>query len=80
MPKLKVLSCKDVIKILESFGFEVVGQKGSHKKLRRLLDGAKQTLTVPDHSEIDRGTLKAIFNQSLKYVSATELRQHFYKE
>ena len=80
MPKLKVLSCRDVIKVLGSFGFKVAGQKGSHIKLRRLSDGTKQTLTIPDHPEIDKGTLKAIFNQSSKYISATELKPHFYKE
>ena len=54
MPKLKVLSSKDVIKIIESFDFEVVSQKGSHVKLRRILKGTKQTLTIPDHKELDK--------------------------
>lgn len=35
MPRLKVLSGEDVIRILESFNFIVVAQKGSHVKLRR---------------------------------------------
>lgn len=34
MPKLKVLSAKEVIAILESLGFECVAQKGSHMKFR----------------------------------------------
>lgn len=33
MPKLKVLSGQDVIKILSVFGFLVVSQKSSHAKL-----------------------------------------------
>ena len=34
MPKLKNLSGKDIIHIFESFGFSIIGQKGSHTKLR----------------------------------------------
>lgn len=48
MPKLKLLSGKDVVKIFSKFGFITVSQKGSHVKLRRTLpDGTKQALTIP---------------------------------
>ncbi len=58
MPKLRVLSGKDVISILGAFGFVPAQQRGSHVKLQRIaLEGLTQTLTVPDHREIDRGTL-----------------------
>ncbi|MCD6492457.1 MAG: type II toxin-antitoxin system HicA family toxin [Archaeoglobaceae archaeon] len=33
MPKLRVLSGKEIVKILSKFGFEVVSQRGSHVKL-----------------------------------------------
>ena len=36
MPKLRVLSGKDVVAILESFGFLIQSQQGSHLKLRRM--------------------------------------------
>jgi predicted RNA binding protein YcfA (HicA-like mRNA interferase family) len=56
MPKPKVLGGKEVIKILSLFGFEIVSQRGSHVKLRRVLsDGTKQTLTIPLHEELDKG-------------------------
>ncbi len=81
MPKLKRLSGQEVIKILALFGFVIAGQKGSHVKLSRTLpDGTKQPLTVPNHSELDKGTLKAIFRQSSRYIPETELRTHFYSE
>mgnify|MGYP001562721900 FL=1 len=80
MPRLKVLSGEDVIKILESFNFVVVAQKGSHVKLRRKTDQIVQTLTIPNHEELDRGTLRAIFNQASKYISEAELAPHFYSE
>jgi len=79
MPKLKTLSGQEVMKIFLSFGFNVIAQKGSHIKLARVQkDGTRQTLTIPDHSEIDKGTLKAIYRQALRYISNEELKPHFY--
>jgi predicted RNA binding protein YcfA (HicA-like mRNA interferase family) len=81
MPKLKVLSGTDIIKIFSKFGFEVVSQKGSHIKIIRFLpDGTKQILTIPNHSELDKGTIKAIYRQALRYISESDLKPHFYLE
>ena len=80
MPRLKVLSGEDVIKILESFNFSVISQKGSHVKLRRIINKINQTITIPNHKELDKGTLRAIFNQASKYVSESELMPHFYSK
>lgn len=80
MPRLKVLSGEDVIKILESFNFVVIGQKGSHVKLRRVVNKNHQNLTIPNHKELDKGTLRAIFNQASRYISETELMPYFYNE
>ena len=80
MPKLKVLSGEEIVKILTSFGFEIEAQHGSHAKLRRLLsDGERQTLTIPLHDELDRGTVKAIYRQAARYVPEDQLRTHFYR-
>lgn len=78
MPKLRVLSSTDVIKALESFGFEVVGQNGSHMKLSRQTILQKQILTVPKNKELSKGMLKAIYNQSSRFVSSDELQKFFY--
>ncbi len=81
MPKLKTLSGEDVIKIFESFGFSIAGQKGSHVKLKRTTkDDIKQTLTIPNHQELDKGTLKTIYNQASRYILEGDLRKHFYSE
>lgn len=80
MPKIKVLSGDDAIKILAFFGFSVVSQKGSHIKLRRVINRVNQNLTIPNHKELDKGTLKAIFNQASRYVSESELMPYFYSE
>lgn len=79
MPKLLHLSGKEVISIFRSLGFSIAGQKGSHVKLRREVHQSSQTLTIPNHKELDVGTLKAIYNQALRYVSEEEIRHHFYK-
>jgi len=78
MPKLKVLGGKELIKIFSNFGFEEVGQSGSHVKIRRIINGDKQTLTVPLHKEIDKGLLKQIFVQASQYVSKDKLKEKFY--
>lgn len=81
MPKLKILSGKEVIKIFENFGFSIINQKGSHVKLGRIIDNnLRQTLTIPNHQELDKGTLKAVYNQASRYISEIELRKHFYSE
>ena len=78
--KLRNLSGRDVEAIFARLGFERVrGGKGSHLKLRRTLpDGTRQTLVLPDHNEIDRGTLASILRKASAYVPENELRPYFY--
>jgi len=81
MSKLRILSGEEIVKIFSRFGFKIVSQKGSHVKLRRILkDGTKQTLTIPLHKELDKGTIKAIFRQALRYIPEEKLKPHFYTE
>ncbi len=81
MPKPKVLSGVEVVRILASFGFGIESQRGSHIKLRRVTaEGARQTLTIPNHRELDRGTLVGIYRQALRYIPAEELAPHFYTD
>ncbi len=64
MPKLRVLSASQVCNILGKHGFVKVRQAGSHIIMRRELAERSITLPVPNHSEIARGTLKSIIQQS----------------
>ncbi len=64
MPKLRVLSANEVCKILQKHGFERVRQTGSHIIMRRQLPDRGITVPVPNHSELARGTLKSIIDQS----------------
>jgi HicA toxin of bacterial toxin-antitoxin, len=76
---LRVLSGEDVIAILAGFGFAVAGGK-KHIKLRRAGASGDETLVVPNHAPIAKGTLRAIFSQASRYVPQAELRPHFYNE
>lgn len=67
MPKLPALSGRDVVRALERLGFEEMGQRGSHLKLRR----ADAVCIVPLHPELKRGTLAGVLRQAR--VSADEL-------
>ena len=77
---MKRLKGKDVIKILTSFDFVIVSQKGSHVKLVRISDSGREVLVIPDHKEIKTGTLKAIYIQATKYIPQSELQVYFYND
>jgi predicted RNA binding protein YcfA (HicA-like mRNA interferase family) len=64
MPKLPSLSAREVCRILQRHGFAIVRQKGSHIILRKELPGRGITVPVPNYSEIAKGTLKSIIDQS----------------
>ncbi len=62
MSKLPVISGAECIKALEKVGFVVYRQRGSHIVLVRQMPPAQTT--VPNHKELDRGTLRAIIRQT----------------
>jgi len=79
--RLRRLSGKELVAILEKFGFSRSGQKGSHTKLRRAGPGGeRQMLVVPLHDELDRGTMRAIVRQAARYIPEEELSVHVYTE
>jgi len=58
MPRLPVVSGKEVVRALSEMGLRKVSQKGSHIKLRGFVKGRTRTIIVPDHREIRKGTLR----------------------
>ena len=60
MPKLPVVGGRDAIKALTRLGFTAVRQKGSHV----VMSGNGRTFAVPLHSELDRGTWRAILREA----------------
>jgi len=64
MPKLRVLSGRDICKLLAQHGFEKVRQKGSHIIMQKRQGKSTITIPVPDHDELKTGTLLGIIRQS----------------
>jgi len=64
-----------------SYGFDMVSQRGSHVKLKRETEeGVKQTLTIPKHQELDKGTIRAVYRQASRYISEKDLADKFYED
>jgi predicted RNA binding protein YcfA (HicA-like mRNA interferase family) len=64
LPKLKVLSGREVCKILQKYGFQEIRKRGSHIVMQKQLEKNTVTVPVPDHKEIKRGTLMSVIRQS----------------
>ena len=62
MSKLPRISGRKCVKALEKVSFYFKRQEGSHIILRR--DDPFTQIVVPDHKELDRGTLRAIIRQT----------------
>jgi len=60
--KLPILSGREVVKVFERLGWKVARQKGSHIILVK--EGNIATLSVPDHHEVARGTLRALISHA----------------
>ncbi|MBI2541198.1 type II toxin-antitoxin system HicA family toxin [Candidatus Woesearchaeota archaeon] len=63
MPKLPIISGKDLIKAAAKIGYEIDHQTGSHIILRHK-GTPHRRLTIPNHKEIAKGTLRAIIRQA----------------
>jgi predicted RNA binding protein YcfA (HicA-like mRNA interferase family) len=59
---LPVLSGREVVGIFESFGWGVVRQTGSH--IIMVKDDEPITLSVPDHREVAKGTLRSLIRSA----------------
>ena len=54
------ISGKKAIKILESNGFAIARQRGSHVVLTKYVNNKKLTTVVPMHKELKKGTIRSI--------------------
>ena len=64
MAKLRVLSGREVCRILAAHGFTEVRRRGSHVVMQKVDTGGTVTVPVPDHVELRTGTLMSIIRQS----------------
>ena len=55
---LPALSGREVVRVFESLGWEVVRQTGSHIIMTK--DEELVTLSIPDHREVAKGTLRSL--------------------
>ena len=55
---LPVLSGREVVRIFETFGWQVARQSASH--IIMVKEGEQVTLSVPDHREVAKGTLRSL--------------------
>ena len=62
MPPVPLLRPKDVIRVFEKFGWQIARQKGSHIILTKERHIA--TLSVPNHPEVARGTLRGLIQKA----------------
>ncbi len=64
MPKLPVISGKELVSALKKAGFVEVRQKGSHVSLQKVTPEAIYKTVVPLHKELAKGTLIDILHQT----------------
>lgn len=57
-PSLPVLGGREVVRVFESLGWRVARQSGSH--IVMIKEGEMVTLSIPDHREIAKGTLRSL--------------------
>jgi predicted RNA binding protein YcfA (HicA-like mRNA interferase family) len=53
---LPVLSGREVVRVFETFGWQVVRQSSSH--IIMVKEGERVTLSIPDPREVAKGTLR----------------------
>lgn len=63
-PKLPVASGPQVVKALESIGYHIVRQRGSHIRLRDESDPDHLPVTVPAHRTLKPGLLRKILRDA----------------
>jgi predicted RNA binding protein YcfA (HicA-like mRNA interferase family) len=56
--KLPIVSGRQAVRAFETFGWSIARQSGSHIVLTKA--GEIATLSVPDHSELAKGTLRSL--------------------
>ncbi len=62
MPRLPLLSGRDVVKVFESLGWQVARQSSSHVIMVR--EGQTASLSVPNHKEVARGILRGLLRSA----------------
>jgi predicted RNA binding protein YcfA (HicA-like mRNA interferase family) len=62
MASLPALSGTEVVRVLESFGWNVARRRGSHIIMTKA--GEIVTLSIPNHKEVAKGTLRSLIRSA----------------
>lgn len=62
MSTLPKLNGREVTKVFEKFGWRIVRQRGSHMIMVK--DEQIVTLSIPDHDEVAKGTLRSLIRSA----------------
>jgi len=62
MPSVPLLRPSEVVKTFRKLGWEVARQRGSHIIMTK--SGHIATLSIPDHQEVARGTLRGLISKA----------------
>ena len=62
MPSLPILSGQEVVRVFELFGWSIARQRSSHIIMTK--QGETVTLSIPDHKEVARGTLRSLIRSA----------------
>ncbi len=76
--KLKTLSGDQIAKFFGLHGFGLRHINGSHMKLIRKVAHGEEMITVPRHKTIPKGTMRAIYRQSKRFIPEQDLNVFFY--
>lgn len=57
-----VLSGREVVRVFETFDWQVVRQSASH--IIMVKEGEQVTLSIPDHREVAKGTLRSLIRMA----------------
>jgi len=60
---LPAVSAQEVINVLRKLGYEKDRQRGSHIIMRQV-ENPYRRITIPNHKEIAKGTLRAIIREA----------------
>jgi predicted RNA binding protein YcfA (HicA-like mRNA interferase family) len=82
MAKLRRLSGREVLRILEALGFEVRRITGSHHhmQLQRADKTCRTSVPVHGNAALATGTLKSIYRQVSPCIPEDELKPLFYSD
>jgi predicted RNA binding protein YcfA (HicA-like mRNA interferase family) len=62
MPQLPRMSGREVVRVFQKHGWEVARQRGSH--IIMVKTGQNVTLSIPDHKEVAKGTLRSLIRSA----------------